>query len=675
MRSGSSQGQHHQDLHGRNFGVSIFTHLRSQARDGVDELPDGVDELPDGVDELPDGVDGLPDGVDGLPDGVASNLDTLVRHTVLSNGTVSAIASAPGIQTAPGADLASGSSTVFGTDQATVATGDAVAGPVIRPRRARRILAGVITTLAGLLVLSALVAPDHLDLLTPGAFVRIPVEALLGVVVLLVLPSRARTAVAALTGVFLAVLTVVKLADMGFYSVLDRPFHPLLDWAFLGDGLDYLTTSISRTAAIGAVVGAGVLAVALLALMTLSMIRVARLVARHRQTSWRAVGVLGVVWAICAALGAQFTPGEPIAARSAAGLTYDHVRQVGKDIAGEDAFTKAIATDPFRNTPGSALLTGLRGKDVMITFIESYGRSAVEDPALAPQVDAVLDAGTSKLQAAGFSARSGWLTSPTFGGGSWLAHSTLLSGVWTDNQRHYQKLVKTDRLTLTEAFGKANWRTAAFEPGTTRAWPEGLFYGYDKIYAEHDLGYQGPHFAWAPMPDQYTLSVFQRREHAPGHAPVAAELTLVSSHAPWAPIPSMVDWNSVGDGSIYDPQPAAGFKPGDVWKSASRVRTEYGRSIQYSLNSVITFLQKYGDKNTVLVFLGDHQPASIVTGAHASHDVPITIVAHDPAVLDRISSWGWADGLKPDPKSPVWPMSDFRNRFLTAFGSQPQIAP
>jgi hypothetical protein len=88
----------------------------------------------------------------------------------------------------------------------------------------------------------------------------------------------------------------------------------------------------------------------------------------------------------------------------------------------------------------------------------------------------------------------------------------------------------------------------------------------------------------------------------------------------------------------------------------------------YSLNSLISYVETYGDDNLVLVFLGDHQPAPVVTGEDASRDVPITIVAHDPAVLDRISGWGWQDGLKPGPHAPVWRMDAFRDRFLTAFG-------
>jgi hypothetical protein len=81
-------------------------------------------------------------------------------------------------------------------------------------------------------------------------------------------------------------------------------------------------------------------------------------------------------------------------------------------------------------------------------------------------------------------------------------------------------------------------------------------------------------------------------------------------------------------------------------------------------------VETYGDDNLVVVFLGDHQPAPVVTGEGASRDVPITILARDPAVLDQISGWGWQDGLKPNPRAPVWRMDAFRDRFLTAFGPQ-----
>jgi hypothetical protein len=99
-----------------------------------------------------------------------------------------------------------------------------------------------------------------------------------------------------------------------------------------------------------------------------------------------------------------------------------------------------------------------------------------------------------------------------------------------------------------------------------------------------------------------------------------------------------------------------------------RVRSDYGKAIEYSLTTLISYVERFGDDDLVLVFLGDHQPASVLTGDGASRDVPITVVARDPAVLDRIAGWGWSDGLRPGPGAPVWRMDAFRDRFLTAFG-------
>jgi hypothetical protein len=66
--------------------------------------------------------------------------------------------------------------------------------------------------------------------------------------------------------------------------------------------------------------------------------------------------------------------------------------------------------------------------------------------------------------------------------------------------------------------------------------------------------------------------------------------------------------------------------------------------------------------------LGDHQPATIVSGEGAGHDVPVTIIARDPAVLDRVSGWNWTEGLRPATDAPVWRMDAFRDRFLAAYG-------
>ncbi|MFF2845209.1 sulfatase [Streptomyces sp. NPDC058001] len=526
------------------------------------------------------------------------------------------------------------------------------------------------TALAAALVIAALLLPDRLDGLTPGEFARVPVEGVCGVALLLVLPPRARRFAAVAAGFGLGVLTFLNFLDMGFYSTLARPFDPVLDWILFDDAEAFLQDSVGRAGAIGTVVGVAVLVVALFVLITLAVVRLSRLLVRHSALATRGTLVAGTVWVVCAALGAQIA-GVPIASDSVAMGVQDRADRIRQGLADEREFAKEAADDPFASTPPDQLLTGLRGKDVIFAFIESYGRTAVEDPAMASQVGAVLADGTSRLRAAEYASRSAFLTSPTAGGGSWLAHSTFLSGLWIKNEQRYRSVTSSERLTVTGAFERTGaWRTVGIMPGVTRAWPEGRFYGLDHVYDSRTLGYQGPKFSWSRMPDQYTLSAFERLEHgrSDGDRPLMSEIILTSSHNPWAPIPSTLGWDEIGDGSVYDAVHAAGKDPKDVWKDPDQVRAEYRRAIEYSLTSLISYVEKYGKKDTVLVFLGDHQPVPTVTGDHASRDVPVSIVARDPAVLDRIADWGWDEGLKPGPDAPLWRMDTFRDRFLTAYG-------
>lgn len=532
---------------------------------------------------------------------------------------------------------------------------------------AREIASSAATTASAVLVLFALLAPADLDGLTAEAFVRLPVEALLGVAVVLMLRDGARRVVAVSAGALLGLLTVLKAIDIGFGLTLNRRFNPVFDWGVLGNGVDLLGTSIGRTGALASFAGLTLLAVVVIVLMALAVLRLSRVVAGRRTASTRVTAVLSVVWMVCAVSGAQLAPGQPFASRSAAAFAYEDLRQVRAGIRDREAFAAEVAVDAFRDTPASGLLNALRGKDVLFTFVESYGRVAVQDSDIAPKIDAVLDAGTARLKNAGYGSRSAFLTSPTTSAGSWLAHSTFQSGVWVDSQHRYDDFVKTDRFTLGGAFERAGWETVGVVPAHTEDWPEGKVYGYDRYYDSRTIGYRGPPFSYATMPDQFTLSAFQRAERARDRPPLMAEIDLVTSHWPWTPLPRLVDWTAVGDGSIYDPMPSQGKTPEEVFTDPAKVRGAYGDSIAYSLNSLISYVETYGDDDLVLVFLGDHQPNPIVAGAGADHDVPITVVTRDKAVLDKVAGWNWQDGLNPDRNAPVWRMDTFRDRFLTTF--------
>ena len=231
-----------------------------------------------------------------------------------------------------------------------------------------------------------------------------------------------------------------------------------------------------------------------------------------------------------------------------------------------------------------------------------------------------------------------------------------------------------DRLTLTRAFKEAGWQTAGMEPGNTKDWPEAGFYGYDKVFDSRNMGYKGPDFGWSRMPDQFVLDKFQRDVFAKATKPVMAEITMTSSHEPWTHVPSMVPWSAIGDGQVFESQVAGAPPRSELWGDPVRTQAAYAKTLAYSVDALTTWAADFAGDDTVLIMFGDHQPMSIITGRGASHDVPVSIIAKDPAVLDRITSWGWTDGLRPAANGPVWRMDEFRDRFFAAYGRSDGVA-
>lgn len=531
----------------------------------------------------------------------------------------------------------------------------------VAPTRDRHpAVTAALTVLAVAVVWAALVAPIRPWQLTPGSFLRIPLEGLVLALLAVALPTRVGRALAWLIGPLVGTLVLVKLFDLGFFIFFNRQFNPVEDWSYLGVGVGTVRDTFGNRDADLAVAAAAVVGVAALVIPVLAVGRLTRVAAQHRARSLGVLTVLAATWALCWAFGAQVS-GAGIASASAARFAVDEVKAVQEDFRSEAQFSAQLRRqDPYRNVPTGRLLKGLRGKDVLLVFVESYGQIAVQGTSFSSGVDAVVDAGTQQLQARGFSSRSGWLASPNFGGGSWLADATLQSGSWVTSPGRYSQLVASQRLTLSSAFRRAGWQTVADMPATRGSWPAGRsFYRYEKIYQRGNLGYHGPQFGFSPMPDQYALKALQKLQLAKRHRrPVFSEVFLSSSHEPWTRVPPLISWNRVGDGSIFNRLPMDRVGVTDTQQG-------FASSIKYTLRALYSFVERYGNKNTVLIVLGDEQPSRIV--AHANHDVPAAIIAHDPKVIRRLSSWGWTNGMLPSSTAPVWRENRFRNRFLNAF--------
>ena len=500
----------------------------------------------------------------------------------------------------------------------------------------------------GVLLLHAvLVMPSHPAGLTVARFVRPTWELPVVLLALSVLPRpRLRTLVVPLC----VVLVVLRAADLGTYLAFSRPFNPLLDLHLLVSGWALLASSIGSFEAIGVITAVIVAVMALALLLWACLSRIP-----HARPTVRGIAVAVPLSALGLSL---VVPGWT--AFAASPVVAGQVVRMTRGVADLAAFTEALHTAPD-NSPRFA---ALQDRDVILAFVESYGRTFLDDPEFqrisAPRLKQV----EAQLADSGWHIRSAWAAAPTQGGQSWLSHGTLLSGLWVDSQIRYDRLMTSDRISLNGHFGNAGWRTGAAMPAIALDWPEAAWFDYDVMLDAEGLDYAGQPFEWVTMPDQYTWSALDRLLRKPG--PDMIEVALITSHAPWTPLPVIVPWEDVGDGAIFDGSHRQGDSPKAVWSDPDRIREQYALSLDYALEVVGQYIARDGD-GAVFIVLGDHQPAPLLTGQDAPPDVPVHFIADDPDLLTRLPDTFFAPGIFPDPDAPILPMQNMYSLITTAF--------
>ncbi|MEI3867322.1 sulfatase-like hydrolase/transferase [Microbacterium sp. CCNWLW134] len=537
--------------------------------------------------------------------------------------------------------------------------------PARRPQARTREL--VVTALAWVTVFGAPLIPGALDAGT-GLAARLPVETILVLLLVVAVPVGAFRRVAAYAfGAVTVLAALVALLDLSFRGTIDRGFAATEDWRAVVNAYRVVQDVVGPfTAALAALVVIGV-AVAAVFVVGRCVLRCARSLSHFGARGRMAVAAAATAWVILSVVGAQHPTGAAVAAADVTRTLFGEAVQAAESVPDQEAFERALQDDSLADAAPDDPLAGLRGKDVVIAFVESYGEVAVSDADEVAGITRLIDESAERLTADGYRAESAFLTSPTFGGVSWLAHGTLQSGAWVDTQQKYDALLSSERMTLSRLFGEAGWRTVTVNPAHTEPWPEGeAFYGFDRMLDEQELTYAGPAFGFARVPDQFTWQRFFDEELAGDGAPVMAEISLVSSHTPWTPTPRLVPWADLGDGGLFagqlDDTAAASF-----WPDERRTRADYAESMEYSLGATLSFVETYDPSDLVLVLVGDHQPSRVVSGPHADSDVPVTIVSKDRAVFERIEAWGWDAGFRPSADAPVWRMDAFRDRFVAAF--------
>lgn len=519
--------------------------------------------------------------------------------------------------------------------------------------------------LGSLLLFFALTLPNSLLHLYLPAFWVIPLELpLIGL--LLLVPGKIGNRLRWLMAILLAARVVFVIADTVSSQIYARPFNPVFDLYLLADGFYLLKTTVGTITSWLAASAAWAL-LAFIVAGSFGLLEVMRRSLRP-QPAAVALCVLGVV-----GVGLHMAQSPHASLRLFQHLTLQ-ANNIRTSLVDLREFRESLAEQvAIAEDANADLLEKLRDKDVLMVFIESYGRTLLDKEEFSAHFQPFLTTEQNKLERAGIGVRSAYMTSPTVGGLSWLAHATAMSGLWIDSQVRYDSLILSQHKSLNQMFRDAGWRTVAVMPAITMAWPEAGYYGYDHIYHAHNFGYAGKPFNWVTMPDQYTLSAFHQRELArQERGPVMAEIALISSHAPWTPVPTLVDWNAVADGKIFDEQADSGDAPEVVWRDPERIRLQFRLAVEYSISTLVDYLVTHADDNLVVLAFGDHQPAPLVTGETHSRDVPVHLFTRDPNILAAVADWRWANGLQPESTNTVWKMSELRERLVTTM-SGPEL--
>ena len=497
-----------------------------------------------------------------------------------------------------------------------------------------------------------------------GAWIAI--EAAIVVSLFALVPRRRWSRLLSAVVAFAIVLvSVVVLADTVARQSLARPLNLYLDINLLDAVLNLIRGMIGSLVA--ALVVPGLLVGAVLCTWLLSKLLAPAEIFRG---TWvvRATGIALMVLSISALLR---LPGRLLTeqlAYPAARVAADQTRHFFRMMNERQRFEAQLSVAPAGYGVIPGLFERLEDRDVIVGFIESYGLSAITDPRYAPVIVPRLEEFADRMTDAKLRVVSGALVAPSQGGQSWFGRASLLSGLWLDNQLRYDLLLASGRETLIDDFRHAGYRTVALMPGITRPWLEGERLGYDQIYTRKEIDYAGPALNWVTMPDQFAWSFLEQRIRADDDPrPLFVELGLISSHAPWTPIlPVLEDWSSIGDGAIFE-KLADGERPVDLWRDHDRVREHYALSVDYAIHTTIAYAERHVGERTLLIALGDHQPAPMITGEGASRAAPVHVISADPELLQPFLEWGFVNGGLPDLGRQALRMDLFRDWFVRAF--------
>ena len=438
---------------------------------------------------------------------------------------------------------------------------------------------------------------------------------------------------------FWLILTIGRYVDVTAPALWGRSINFYWDLQFVPDVAAMLAGAARPSLVIAAITGALIFFVLAFIVLNRSFAIVSAAIGRAPER--RALTVFSTA-VVVVFMAQQLWARAPKLATFPTPVTQTYARQVQFVVSAMHGAHSLPASPSF-----DANLSRVAGADVLLFFIESYGAVVYERPQFSAQVAEARDVLDRAIGASGHEVVSALVESPTFGGSSWYAHLTLLSGIDVRDPDTNALLMTAHRDTIPTAFARHGYRTVAMMPGLWYPWPEGAFYGFTDTYNGARLNYHGPPFGWWNMTDQFVLAALDAHERRqPGRPPLFVFFPTISTHTPFAPTPPyQPDWARMLTPTPYDAAELnAAYSTYPDWLNLA---PSYLAAVSYSYRNLAGYLMQHAGEDFVMVLIGDHEPPALVSGPNTLWDVPVHVIARRRDVLDRLLSHGFQPGLTP----------------------------
>jgi hypothetical protein len=312
--------------------------------------------------------------------------------------------------------------------------------------------------------------------------------------------------------------------------------------------------------------------------------------------------------------------------------------------------------------------------DLYLIFIESYGSVLYKRKDYHKAYTALLAELEGKFGEAGWHTRSTLSESPTWGGGSWLAYTSLLLGLRIDNHPQYLSLLNKYQVERYPGLGHYlqsqgyyyAWVSSIANELDDQMWSKYTrFTGVDAWLRHSDLHYSGPEYGWGPAPpDQYVLHYANELLQARTDQPLFFVTLTQNSHYPWTPQPTLVeDWQSLTE---IEAQPLE-TPPDEVERSVKR--QNYLRAIEYQLRMLTDFILNTGNENSLFILVGDHQPPQ-VSRRSDGWATPVHLISREQALVDAFADYGFTPGLAVQSLEPSLHHEGFYSLFVRVLQGQ-----